>query len=106
MLVCVHQGSALHDVLERLLLNPPSRNWFKTSLLNLVLKHCHLQISDTNLQVQFPDLNDAVVFVYPYKQLKVKSSSFMEAIIVDRIVRKFKKSSSEMNYTNISSFTN
>jgi hypothetical protein len=49
-------------------------------------------------------LNDAVVFVYPYEQLKVKSSSFMEAIIVDRSVRKFKKSSSEMNCTNISSF--
>ncbi|KAI5581654.1 hypothetical protein BDE02_07G032300 [Populus trichocarpa] len=67
------EGSALHDVLERILLNPPSRNWFKTSLLNLVLKHCHLQISDTNLQVQFPDLNDAVVFLLELKDFNGES---------------------------------
>ncbi|KAJ6288558.1 hypothetical protein OIU76_024527 [Salix suchowensis] len=67
------EGSALHDVLERILLNPPSRNWFKTSLSNLVLKHCHFQISDTNLQVQFPNLNDAVVCLLELKEFNGES---------------------------------
>ncbi|KAJ6678511.1 VACUOLAR PROTEIN SORTING-ASSOCIATED PROTEIN VPS13 [Salix viminalis] len=67
------EGSALHDVLERILLNPPSRNWFKTSLSNLVLKHFHFQISDTNLQVQFPNLNDAVVCLLELKEFNGES---------------------------------
>ncbi|CAK7339467.1 unnamed protein product [Dovyalis caffra] len=67
------EGSALHDVLERILLDPPSRNWFKTSLLNLVLKHCHLQISNINLQVQFPDLNDVVLCLLELKEFNGES---------------------------------
>ncbi|KAF9678408.1 hypothetical protein SADUNF_Sadunf07G0031900 [Salix dunnii] len=67
------EGSALHDVLERILLNPPSRNWFKTSLSNLILKHCHFQISDINLQVQFPNLNDAVVCLLELKEFNGES---------------------------------
>lgn len=72
-LLNVCQGSALHDVLERILVGTPSRNGFRTSLLNLLLKHCHLQIFNTNLQVEVPILHNALLYLFELKEFNAES---------------------------------
>ncbi|XP_020537290.1 uncharacterized protein LOC105639629 isoform X2 [Jatropha curcas] len=76
------EGSALHNVLERILVSTPTRNRFTTSLLNLVLKHCHLQIFSTNLQVQVPILNDALVCLLELKEFNGESQYFQHGCIL------------------------
>ncbi|XP_048232851.1 uncharacterized protein LOC8260571 isoform X2 [Ricinus communis] len=70
------EGGALHDVLEKILISTPSRKGFTTSLLNLILKHCHLQVFDTKLQVQVPILNDDLVCLLELKEFNGESEYF------------------------------
>lgn len=67
------QGCALRDALERMLTTSSSRNSFKTSLLNLILKHCHLQILSGNLQFQFPIFNYSIAYWLEIKVLTAGS---------------------------------
>ncbi|XP_062001830.1 uncharacterized protein LOC133719495 isoform X1 [Rosa rugosa] len=56
------QGSAVHAFLEKLMATSTTpKNKFKTSLLNLLLTHCQLQLHEISLQVQVPILNDSFV---------------------------------------------
>lgn len=75
-LFSAYQGSALHQVLERVLVSTPSRNKFTTSLLNLLLRHCHLQMFNSNLQVQVPVSNDALIWLVELKEFNGESQYF------------------------------
>ncbi|WCJ31023.1 hypothetical protein M5689_012541 [Euphorbia peplus] len=70
------EGSALHDVLERILHSAPSKSWFTLSLLDLVLKHCHLQIFNTNFQVKVPILNETLLYLFELKEFGGGSQDF------------------------------
>lgn len=52
------EGTALHDVLERISATT-STNWLKTSLLNLIIKYCRLQMLGVHLHVQVPFSDDS-----------------------------------------------
>ncbi|KAF2295132.1 hypothetical protein GH714_031635 [Hevea brasiliensis] len=76
------EGSALHEVLERVLVSTPSRNRFTASLFNLLLKHVHLQIFNFNLQVQVPILNDALICLVEVKEFNGESQYFEHACLL------------------------
>ncbi|KAH0971337.1 hypothetical protein GBA52_023493 [Prunus armeniaca] len=63
------EGSALHGALEKLLATSPSTNNFRTTLCNLILKHCQLRMHDINVQVQVPILNDSLVCLLNLKDI-------------------------------------
>ncbi|KAJ4843711.1 hypothetical protein Tsubulata_024557 [Turnera subulata] len=67
------QGSELHAVLERILARAPSRNRFKTSFWNLVLKHGYLQILNSSLQVEVLPFSDSLVCLMELKEFKAES---------------------------------
>ncbi|GAV89634.1 LOW QUALITY PROTEIN: hypothetical protein CFOL_v3_33048, partial [Cephalotus follicularis] len=67
------QGTSLHDVLGRILVTTPSRHGFKTSLLNLILKHCHIQMLKVNLRLDFPNFNEPFTYLSDIKELNAKS---------------------------------
>lgn len=68
-----YQGSLLHSILEKILATTPSRSKCKTAFLNLILKHCQLQMHDINVQVQFPMLNDSSTCMLHLKELNAES---------------------------------
>ncbi|XP_050206496.1 uncharacterized protein LOC126656072 [Mercurialis annua] len=70
------EGSAFHDVLERIFNSTSSRNGFTTSLMNLLIRHCHLQVFDTKLQVQVPVLHDDLVCLFELKEFNGKCQFF------------------------------
>ncbi|KAJ8764509.1 hypothetical protein K2173_006249 [Erythroxylum novogranatense] len=65
------EGCALHDILEKILATTP-RNHLKISLSNLVLKHCHVQIVDINLQVQVLTSNGTLVCLLKLNELNAR----------------------------------
>lgn len=67
------QGVVLHNVLEAISAIDPSRNSLKTAFLNLLLKHCRLEIHNVNVQVRFPVLNDSYMSMLRLKELNVDS---------------------------------
>ncbi|KAK9285530.1 hypothetical protein L1049_024725 [Liquidambar formosana] len=66
------EGSALHDLLERIS-DTTSRNWIRTSLLNLIIKHCRLQMHGIHLQVQFPFSDDSFMCMSEAIELNAES---------------------------------
>uniref|UniRef100_A0A2P2MKK3 Uncharacterized protein LOC8260571 n=1 Tax=Rhizophora mucronata TaxID=61149 RepID=A0A2P2MKK3_RHIMU len=80
------EGSALHDVLERILVNATSKNRLKTSLLNLVFKHCHMQIFDIILQVRVPTSNDVLICLLQMKELNAESKYFEQGCLFRGLV--------------------
>jgi hypothetical protein len=73
MLFTAFQGSALHSVLEGIFVTTSSRNRFTTSFLNLMLKHCQIQMRDINLQVEFAMLNDLFMCLLEIKEFNAES---------------------------------
>ncbi|EXB37241.1 hypothetical protein L484_020300 [Morus notabilis] len=67
------EGSLLHSALERISATTPSRNKFKTAFLNLILKHCQLQIHNLNVQVKLPMLNDSCACILHLKELNAEA---------------------------------
>ncbi|XP_030499771.2 uncharacterized protein LOC115715105 isoform X2 [Cannabis sativa] len=65
------EGSYLHNILERMSAATPSRSKYKTALLNVVLKHCQLQIHNIDVQVKFPTMNASCTLCL--KELNAKS---------------------------------
>ncbi|KAL5752815.1 hypothetical protein ACOSQ2_023322 [Xanthoceras sorbifolium] len=95
------EGSALHDVLERILDTTPSRDRITTSFLNLILNHCHLQILSFDLQLQFPISDDSFVYISGLKELNAESLSFQQGCLLRGLVgalfRPLKESSFVIN---------
>lgn len=67
------EGSALHSVLAGIFNTNSSRNRFTTSVLNLMLTHCQLQIRDVSVQVEFSILNDLFVCLSEMKDFNAES---------------------------------
>ncbi|KAL7193185.1 hypothetical protein ACSBR2_024904 [Camellia fascicularis] len=66
------EGVSLHEVMQKLSDINPSKNQ-KTSLLNVILKRCQLQMHDIHLLVQFPVSNDSFGCLCETKELNAKS---------------------------------
>ncbi|KAJ7952893.1 Vacuolar protein sorting-associated protein [Quillaja saponaria] len=69
------EGCSLHCLLERILCTVPSGNEFSTTLLNLILKHCHLEMHKIHVDVKFPILNDVVMGFWELKEFNARSKS-------------------------------
>ncbi|XP_042974875.1 uncharacterized protein LOC122306512 isoform X1 [Carya illinoinensis] len=67
------EGSALHDILERIFATKPSRNRFNTSFFILMLKYCQLQTHDISLNVEFPISNDSFMYWSKIKEFNAES---------------------------------
>ncbi|KAL5557187.1 hypothetical protein UlMin_039423 [Ulmus minor] len=67
------EGIFLHSILEKISRGSTSRNKFKTAFLNVILKHCQLQLYNLNVQVQLPLLNDSGMFVLHLDELNAES---------------------------------
>ncbi|KAG6729414.1 hypothetical protein I3842_01G028700 [Carya illinoinensis] len=67
------EGSALHDILERIFATKPSRNRFNTSFFILMLKYCQLQMHDISLNVEFPISNDSFMYWSKIKEFNAES---------------------------------
>ncbi|KAI9166047.1 hypothetical protein LWI28_025262 [Acer negundo] len=95
------EGSALHDVLERILNTKPSRDRIATSFLNLILNHCRLQMLSIDLQLQFPIADDSFVYISEIKELNAESLSFQQGCLLRGLVgalfRPLKESSFVIN---------
>lgn len=63
----------MHQILETILFAVPGRKGFTTSVLNLILKNCHLEAHHIHVEVQFPILNDEFVCFGEIKELSAKS---------------------------------
>ncbi|KAI4327520.1 hypothetical protein L6164_019969 [Bauhinia variegata] len=66
------EGCDLHGLLERILFSIPSRKKFTTSLSNLILKHCHLEVHNIHVEVHFPILNDMFMCFGEIKELSAR----------------------------------
>ncbi|KAM7264282.1 hypothetical protein ACFE04_001965 [Oxalis oulophora] len=80
------QGSALHGVLEELLMKKPSRNWFITSLVNTVVKYSRLRIDNVSLQGQFPTIDESVTYMLDVEELNVEPQHFEHKCLFRGIV--------------------
>ncbi|KAF7809778.1 putative vacuolar protein sorting-associated protein 13C [Senna tora] len=67
------EGCALHHLLERILFAAPSRKDFSTSFVNLLLKHCHLEVHHIHVEVQFPILNDVFMCFGELEEFNARS---------------------------------
>ncbi|KAL4568657.1 hypothetical protein LXL04_024272 [Taraxacum kok-saghyz] len=84
------EGSELHDIMEKLANITPSRSQ-KTSLPNLILNYCSLQISDINLQLQTAISVDSYACLLEIEELNagsrlVKPQSILRGYINSLIV--------------------
>ncbi|XP_057499975.1 uncharacterized protein LOC130784197 isoform X3 [Actinidia eriantha] len=66
------EGRALHGVLQKVSDINVSGYW-RTSLGNIILKCCQLQVCDIHLQVQFPISNDSFRCLWEVKELNAES---------------------------------
>ncbi|XP_028760460.1 uncharacterized protein LOC114719165 [Neltuma alba] len=67
------EGCALHHLLERILFTAPSRKDFSASLVNLILKHCHLEAHHIRVEVQFPILNNVLMCFAELEEFNARS---------------------------------
>lgn len=63
----------MHHLLERILFAVPSRKDFSTSFVNLILKHCHLEVHHIHVDVRFPILNDVFMCFVELEEFNARS---------------------------------
>ncbi|XP_057976276.1 uncharacterized protein LOC131163647 isoform X2 [Malania oleifera] len=80
------EGTALHGVLERITLTTPSRNRCMTSVLNIILEQCRLQMHDIHLQLQFPSLNDSLACSLEIEELCAESPYLKHGLFLSELI--------------------
>ncbi|XP_054810227.1 uncharacterized protein LOC129311789 isoform X2 [Prosopis cineraria] len=77
------EGCTLHHLLERILFAAPSKKDFSTSLVNLILKHCHLEVHHIRVEIQFPILNNVLMCFGELEELNARSK-FLDVRCITR----------------------
>ncbi|RVX23526.1 hypothetical protein CK203_000235 [Vitis vinifera] len=80
------EGTALHDMLERISGTTLSRNSLTTSFLNVILNHCRLEIHDIHMQVQFSMSTDSFGCLFEMKELSMESQYLKHGCLLKGLV--------------------
>lgn len=64
----------------------PSRGRTAISFLNLILNHCHLQILNFNLHLQFPLSHDSFKYILKIKELNAESIAFPQGCLLRGLI--------------------
>ncbi|XP_031387722.1 uncharacterized protein LOC116200899 isoform X2 [Punica granatum] len=80
------EGAALHEALRKLSAATPSANGIKASILNIIYRHCLLEIHDIKLQLRFPMFNDGMTWVSEAKELTVFSQHLERGCLLRDII--------------------
>lgn len=76
----------MHHVLERILYAVPSRKSFSTSLVNLILKHCYLEVHHIRVKVQFPVLNDVFMCFGELEEFNARSKYLDDTCLIRGLI--------------------
>ncbi|XP_043709955.1 uncharacterized protein LOC122658879 isoform X2 [Telopea speciosissima] len=78
------QGTALHENIGKISVIDSARNQLTNSFLNVILKHCRLQMHDIHLEVQLPVIDGACSL--KIKELSLEGQSHEHACLLRGLV--------------------
>ncbi|KAI3986024.1 hypothetical protein MKX01_039106 [Papaver californicum] len=80
------EGTTLHDIIEKISVVTPARNQLSNSLMNVILKQCHLQMHDIHFEVQFP-VSMGSIALFKIEKFGVESSLLNNSSILGSVFR-------------------
>ncbi|KAI3856641.1 hypothetical protein MKX03_019638 [Papaver bracteatum] len=80
------EGTTLHDIIEKISVATPARNQLSSSLMNVILKQCHLEMHDIHCEVQFP-VSMGSIALFKIEKFSVESSLLNNSSILGSVFR-------------------
>ncbi|OVA18601.1 Vacuolar protein sorting-associated protein 13 domain [Macleaya cordata] len=80
------EGTSLHNIIEKIAAITPARNQLSTSLMNVILKLCQLQMHDIHLEVQLPVV-DGSIALFEIKELSIEASRVDNTCLLGTLTR-------------------